>query len=271
MQASTPRYRPAPWIYLILVLVWSWACYGMVIALGKPWLELPGVFLMAAGGLGPLVVAVMMIGLGHWDFAVDRNIRAFLWRTFNPRTAPTRWFAIIAAVVFGLYVVPPLLDPAIPLEKVIVKGPTVFLLVGFFFGALEEPGWRGYAQESLQRRMSVATASLIIGVFWALWHVPLFFIEGTYQNILGVNTVAFWTYMFSLVAVAPVFAWVYNGAGRSIFAAMIAHGMANVAGEVSADVSPWSALGATIVIALVITIGSWHWMGRPSIPSKRER
>lgn len=84
------------------------------------------------------------------------------------------------------------------------RGPAPWL---FLFGALEEPGWRGYVQEGLQRRCSVAASSLLIGLFWAVWLLPLFLLPGTYQAGLGVATPAFWSFILALAAVLLVAAW----------------------------------------------------------------
>lgn len=48
-------------------------------------------------------------------------------------------------------------------------------------GGLEEPGWRGVAQPELERRWSRWRAATVVGVIWALWHLPLFHIPGVGQ------------------------------------------------------------------------------------------
>ena len=49
----------------------------------------------------------------------------------------------------------------------------------------EEIGWRGYALERLQTRWNALTSSLIVGLVWALWHLPLFMMVGTSQYEFG--------------------------------------------------------------------------------------
>jgi uncharacterized protein len=139
-----------------------------------------------------------------------------------------------------------------------VRGPISFLLVGFIFGALEEPGWRGHAQEGLQRRVPAGAASLIIGVVWAVWHVPLFFIEGIYQANLGAGTAAFWSFLLVLVATAPVYAWLFNGAGKATFAPVLAHGLGNVIGEITPEPSPWTSAVVTCVAGAVALLLMWR-------------
>src|SRR5699024_11531146 len=46
----------------------------------------------------------------------------------------------------------------------------------------EEFAWHGYGTDTLIRRMSVFTASIVFTLIWFLWHIPLAFIEGYYHN-----------------------------------------------------------------------------------------
>ena len=55
----------------------------------------------------------------------------------------------------------------------------------------EEIGWRGYALERLQTRWNALTSSLIVGLVWALWHLPLFMMVGTSQHELGIPFIGF--------------------------------------------------------------------------------
>ena len=43
----------------------------------------------------------------------------------------------------------------------------------------EEIGWRGYALPRLAARFGFARGSILLGLIWACWHLPLFFIPGT--------------------------------------------------------------------------------------------
>jgi membrane protease YdiL (CAAX protease family) len=58
----------------------------------------------------------------------------------------------------------------------------IFVYIFFLGGPFQEEwGWRGYALNRLQARWNTLVSSLILGVLWGAWHLPLFFIEGTYS------------------------------------------------------------------------------------------
>ncbi len=271
MQKNTLRKnQPAPWLFLFGVLAWTWLFLGLVALTGQPLFSFPFVILALLGGLGPVFVPALLIRAGYWDPQLDQNAGAFFKRSFDPRTLPWRWYLVVIGLVLVLAVGPVLLDAeVVRSEGLIAVGPPLTLLVGLIFGALEEPGWRGYAQEGLQRRMPVLAASLVIGVFWALWHLPLFFIAGTYQAGLGIGTWAFWSFNLALVVGSPVYAWLYNAPGRIIFAPLLYHGLGNVARELVPDVANVAEVGVEAVLALgvILLAGSWFWKKRP-LPSQ---
>ncbi|MGH2826178.1 MAG: CPBP family intramembrane glutamic endopeptidase [Actinomycetota bacterium] len=56
----------------------------------------------------------------------------------------------------------------------LIASVRTFFLVLTIGGALEEPGWRGFALVRLQNRLSPMRATLLLGFVWGLWHVPLY-------------------------------------------------------------------------------------------------
>jgi uncharacterized protein (TIGR03382 family) len=226
-------------------------------------LAFPAVILALLGALGPSIVAGFLLTIGRWDPELDSNVLHFFRRAFDPRVLPWRWYLWILGSVAVLTVAPVLLDSAALREHgLIEQGPGIFLLIGLIIGGLEEPGWRGYAQEGLQRRMPVVVASLVVGVFWAAWHLPLFFITGTYQAGLGVGTPAFWAFNLGAIAGCPVYAWLYNASGRVTLAAVLYHALGNLVREMVPDVSNAAEVGVEAALALIVTVAAWGWMRR---------
>jgi membrane protease YdiL (CAAX protease family) len=84
----------------------------------------------------------------------------------------------------------------------------------------EEIGWRGYALERLQTRWNALTSSLIVGLVWALWHLPLFIMVGTSQHELEVPFIGF---LIKLMAISVLFTWLYNNTKHSLWSAILLH------------------------------------------------
>ncbi|MEM2951094.1 MAG: type II CAAX endopeptidase family protein [Nitrososphaeria archaeon] len=116
-----------------------------------------------------------------------------------------------------------------PLPEMYVLSNPLLILFGFFYifflgGPFQEEwGWRGYALDRLQARWNALFSSLILGIIWGLWHIPLFFISGTIQS-----QTPLWGFMILILCGTIFFTWVYNNTGGSIFAAMLFHTMNNL-------------------------------------------
>jgi cytochrome c oxidase assembly factor CtaG len=102
------------------------------------------------------------------------------------------------------------------------------LLIG---GEWEEPGWTGYALPALQERYAKAAngpliATLVLGVFRAIWHLPLVIVGAIpwYEGIL-LNVLVF----------QPIISWLYNKSRGSVPVVMVFHFMSNL---LSVIVSP---------------------------------
>jgi len=201
-------------------------------------------------------------------FSTAATERADYWqRLFSVRRIRPAWFAVIAllpALVVGLAAFGDVLlggrgatlDAAARFrQQPLTLVPfTLFVLV---FGPVpEEMGWRGYALDPLQARFSALNASLLLGTIWTVWHLPLFFVPGTYQQQLGLGTVAFWYFMADKIPQSILMTWIYNSTARSTLSAVLFHFMVNYLGELFA-LTP-RAEGFSIVVwifaALVATL-----------------
>jgi membrane protease YdiL (CAAX protease family) len=114
-----------------------------------------------------------------------------------------------------LYPLPPELSTANPLMFL----PFVFLqqtLIGSSMG--EEIGWRGYALPRLQANQNALRASLILGLSWGVWHLPLWLTKGHPMQ----GTFFGWT-LLGLMATTILFTWVYNNTKGSLLLALLFH------------------------------------------------
>jgi CAAX protease family protein len=125
------------------------------------------------GGLGPMIAAGVVTRL------TGGSLRAWLRPVWRWRVSP-RWWAyalglpalLYALVTLALQVTGLPVDWSLALDRLPAYAGT-FVFVLFLGGALEEPGWRGFGLPLLQERYSPVRATLLLGMVWGIWHVPL--------------------------------------------------------------------------------------------------
>ncbi|HLC03618.1 MAG TPA: CPBP family intramembrane glutamic endopeptidase [Anaerolineales bacterium] len=90
------------------------------------------------------------------------------------------------------------------------------------FGMGEEVGWRGFALPRLQKGRTASSASLLLGAFWATWHLPALFYRDTYLE-MGLVVIP----MLITIAVVGsiVYTWLYNGTQGSLLMLVVFHGL----------------------------------------------
>jgi membrane protease YdiL (CAAX protease family) len=105
------------------------------------------------------------------------------------------------------------------------------LILTLLAGLGEEPGWRGFALPRLQGRFAPVAATLVLGGLWALWHLPLAwvdprfghgFVDAAPQVLLALLT------LLGITLYAFFYTWLYN-ATRSVLLCMLLHGGFNAA------------------------------------------
>jgi membrane protease YdiL (CAAX protease family) len=111
----------------------------------------------------------------------------------------------------------------------------------------EEPGWRGFALPRLIERFGPNVATLILGIAWAFWHLPLFVIAGTWQY-----GTPFLPFAVMLTTWSMVITLVVLRSRGSVVAAMLFHAAANVCAFTMWEPDAWVlALGPWVVTAAI--------------------
>ena len=118
---------------------------------------------------------------------------------------------------------------------------------------IEEVGWKGYCEDSIGNYMNWFWESMIFGILWSLWHLPLIFIQGTYQAGLMVNPLYVVNFFISGIPLGFIITWVYLVSDRSILACMIFHLVVNFMQEKIA-MTPETKCVETIVVILAAAI-----------------
>ncbi|NCB43294.1 MAG: CPBP family intramembrane metalloprotease [Clostridia bacterium] len=127
--------------------------------------------------------------------------------------------------------------------------PVAFAYILVFMGPLgEEAGWRGFALKKMLQNLSPIKASVLLGMVWSTWHLPLFFINGTTQNALNAFGVfpAIFGYFLYTIMISVLITLVYIMSNGSILSSILLH----TVGNLSLGVVPlvFSINGAIIVL-----------------------
>jgi uncharacterized protein len=253
------------WVYEIVV-------FGLLGAEIIMW-SIPATF-------GPAIAAVVV------THAVEGRpgLRAFarrlvLWRV------NVRWYLValvlMPAVVVAGYVFMPDAKQNVDGGAFAIAGTYVSMLIILMLlgGGQEEPGWRGFALPRMQERWHPLKASVLLGVIWGVWHLPLFAFLKDYDNAdPGFLNVAAMFVVFTAcytVGLSVILAWLVNNARGSILLAMLAHGSVNAATNFAPETAlplmvSFAAMGVLALVVAVATHGRLGYTGRMvSDPSRR--
>ncbi len=191
--------------------------------------------LLFLGAFGPSLTAIFML----IRYGSTEEKKSFWKRLVSVKRIGLKWFLsillIFPVILILRYSLYSLIGGSYPSPAVYFEGienisdGLILLFIMLLGGPLaEELGWRGYALDRLQQRWGMLMGSIILGVNWVLWHLPLFFIEGTTEFQKGFGP-AFWSCAFQLIVISLIFTLVYYKTGKSILAVILLHLMVNVA------------------------------------------
>ncbi len=208
--------------YLISWTVWL-PLYGHIFGLTN----LPIIpFNHAIGGLGPLTASFLITSI----FSKTNGVKKLLSKCFQIK--PLIYLAIALFSPFVLAFIASLTSHFINNTPINISGllttkefPQWNLLTFFFynllfFGIGEEVGWRGFALPRLLNKYNALTASIVLTLFWALWHLPLFLYRPGYTTMEWTG-ISGW--VFSLLTGSILLTWLYNSSRASILICAVFH------------------------------------------------
>ena len=243
----------------------TWACWLPLVGGISP-RSLAGTFLLYLGIFAPSLVAVWFTARTHGDVGV----RALLGRVLQAQVG-ARWyvfaFTFMAVVKLAAAAIHRVATGAWP-----AFGDFPWYFIPFViavstpFQAGEEIGWRGYVLPRLAERWGLARASVLLGVVWALWHLPLFFVRSA--DTFGQP---FLVYLLQVTALSVAFAWLYGNVQGSLLLPMILHAAINNSKDIvpsagAAGKHPFgvhASLVAWITVALLWVVAAYFLTRMP--------
>lgn len=254
--------------FLVTAFGLSWLCW-VPAALSEAGLSSDRVrWLVYAGSFGPGMAGIALVHLT----GTERGRSEYWARITQLRRIRFRWlmamlllYPLIMSIAWLLEAAVTGIGPDTQTARRLLAEPAslvVFTIWVLLLGPLpEELGWRGYALDELQRSWSALNASLILGLVWAIWHLPLFFVRGSYQFKLGFGSMAFWSYAATIVALSVLFACIHNNNGRSTLAAIVFHFVLNFTGSLVQGTLVTEVARMTL-LATAATLAVWRWTPR---------
>ena len=208
-------------MFFVLAFALPWAVWSTTLAEQAGWLawHLPSslAFWIAL----PIATFGTAAYTGGWPAVRDLIVRMIRVRV------RVQWWIVallltpLTAGVVLLLTIPlgPEIGVALPTSALI----GVFLLDSWMFLLSEEPAWRGFALPRLEQRMSRLVAAIVLGALWALWHIPLFFVDGSFQQ-----SVPFLGFAISAIATSVTISGLFHRARGSVLIAAIFHAATDV-------------------------------------------
>ncbi len=223
MTPKTVAINRSPLKFFLIVYGLSiplWILETMIDVKGLP-LDIPITDILAA--FTPLFAATILVYNEEGRIGITKLLK----RIFDfSRIKKKTWYLPILflpfLMYFLIYTILYLKGLPLPSKFQIPFSSVPVLFLFFFLGAIaEETGYMGYAIDPIQKRFGALSASILIGIPWAIWHYPSIIQQG--HNVIWIAWGTLGT-----IAVRVLIVWIYNNTGKSLFACILFHTMLNV-------------------------------------------
>ena len=241
--------------FFLLTFAFTWTAWLAPAALGAPRTSGffgPGGPVFLLGVFAPAIVALALTAYSEGRTGVARLLArigrwhagAHLYLFAITYMAATKLFAaLIHRMVTGAW--PSFGDTPVAL----MLGA---ILVSTWVQAGEEVGWRGYALPRLATHLGLGGASVLLGVIWALWHLPLFFLHGS-----GSDGQSFPIYLLHVTGLSVAMSWLYWKSEGSLLLVMLMHASVNN----TTGIVPAAGLSPVAPMSFEGTVVAWATVG----------
>jgi membrane protease YdiL (CAAX protease family) len=248
--------------YFVITFAVSWLLWLPQALDSNGWVHLPesvGILGMVAP-FGPFLAALWLTGRQGGQAGIRRLLKRgwsldFDKRWFLPAVLLMPAVGLVTVALMTLVGLPVQWEFAAPWQALV---PTFFVIL--LLNALpEEYGWRGYALGPMLNRTSALAASLILGLLWGLWHLPLHFIEGTVQSAMPV-----YQFVLQQMVLAVLYTWLFNNTRGAVSIAILFHAVGNIVGAAvpywTTELGRWMGLAvlATFTAVILLIWGPQH-------------
>ncbi len=251
------RKYPVVWFYILAFglswLGWIPGALGShgIAPFDAPYFQI----LLILSAVGPALAAIVVTRVLYGSRRVQELLKALVqWRV------GLIWYVVAVAGPVAILIAGRIITQLAGLSATQIEPqadplPSVIaaFVMSLFSNPWEEVGWRGFALPHLQKRYNALLATLIVGIMWGLWHLPLFFWADN-----PMSGYPFLPWFIGTVAGAFVYTWLYNSTGGSILLVALFHVVLNTAGVLIPGVSvqALAILYCFVAIALAVMFGS---------------
>jgi uncharacterized protein len=263
---SSSSRNPVP-AFFILAFLFSWGLWFLMVTLSLSLKDPLGSVINSLAIFGPTLAGLILTAA---LYKVD-GLRQLIARLSPSKVRVRSWLTVILLpfvimiVALTIALLPSGSFPTKLISRIWILPLLLEALRIFFLGGPlgEEIGWRGFALPRLLDHNSPFKASLILGLIWGLWHMPIYFVSGSGQNDMlksgGSFSMLFPAFVVWTIGLAVLFTWVYKKTKENLLAAILFHTAVNTAVffpsviGVQSGIVPLLNAGLTWVAAFVVS------------------
>lgn len=199
--------------YFVLVFLVAWGIWLPIL-----FLHLPSI-LIWLGGIAPIGAGILIT----WIADGKEGFRALL-RRLTLDGLSIGWILVAAFLPLGLRLVSMAFDSVLSVATLPLIG--LALLEGLVYTPIalfEEVGWRGFVLPRFLQRMPPLASAIVLGVIWAIWHLPLMALN----SFLFPDLNLYWWFV-DIIFVSVFVTWIFTNTKGNLWLACLFHGMANM-------------------------------------------